>query len=782
MEVPERLVEVWAAGADGRGQCGSGWVVGERGVLSCWHVLDRYLADVYDDYDDDDAGSPAGPVGQPVLQVRTAASASAATWVDCVVAWRHPTRDLVLLQVSPGADQRWQPPAGHSPRLAATGQHPCAGVATGFPDAEVKPSGLRGSDQATGRLLPAGAARDEQGLVPFDVDSSVPDAARLWQGFSGSAVHDEHERLVALVAKVHPNRQQRRLLVVPLDVVSEDPAFATAAETVGLDPTVEDRDAPRWRASVDPRALTAAGAPQRVVDVEDLAVFGVRRGGASPVRGAGLGYLDRDKDKALDAALSQASSGGRRIVLLVGDSAAGKSRSACEAVRRDRSLRSWRIVVPVPDGGLFRLVDAGLDGQATVVWLDDLDKYLGRGLDLGTLRRLHDAAAPVVVVATMRASQLQARQGDLADPAWDFLTDDTEVARMDLDAALSERELAAARDQIDDAALLSALDEGVGLGEWLVAGPELMKRLRNATGLNRALADTVVAWYRTGLQEPLAEDDARRLWADTLAPEQRPRLQGRLDDARETLFQKASTWSCKPVIFRDLYEQALLTRTAKGYVAHDYVVDQTTRDSRRPAVPDAVWEHALSAASTGSVPAQRSERLWTVGTAAHDEHALAHSLTAMQILAEAGDPHAHVNVGVLLGGLGRSDEAIAVYDQVVDRYGDDETPALREQLAGALYNKAVVLGGLGRSDEAIAVYDQVADRYGDDETPALREQLAEALYNKGVVLGGLGRPDEAIAVYDQVADRYGDDETPALREVVAVARRLREEGDHKDVG
>ncbi|MGH4017726.1 MAG: trypsin-like peptidase domain-containing protein [Pseudonocardiaceae bacterium] len=717
MRVSERLVEVWAAGADGCGRCGSGWVVGRSGVLCCRHVLDRYLSSVADGL-----GLPAGPGARPVLQIRAAACSSAAGWVDCVVAWRDPTYDLVLLRVAPAADQRWVPPAEASPRLAAAGQRPGGGVATGFPDAEVKPTGLRDSEQAAGRLLPGGAARDHQGLVPFDVDSSVPDDAVLWNGFSGSAVHDEHDRLVGVVVQVHPARHQRRLLVVPIAVAAIDPAFAAAAETVGLDSTVEDHQAPRWRASVDPGALTAAGVPPRVGDVQDLSVFGVR-GGSSSARGPILGYLDRDKDGELDAALATARGGGRRVVLVVGDSAAGKSRSACEAVRRDPLLRSWRMVVPSPDGGMSRLANAELGWHDTVVWLDDLDKYLGQGLDLGTLRRVRDAAATVMVVATMRASQLQARQGNLADPAWDLLTDDAQVTRVDLDAALSDGELAAAHAQIDDHALLGALDAGVGLGEWLVAGPELMKRLHNGTGLNQALANTVIAWYRTGLQQPLAEHDARRLWADTLPPALRQRLLARHDDDRDALFREASRWVCEPVIARDLYEQALVIRSTDGYVAHDYVVDQTVRDSQRPAVPDPVWEHALQTA-TGHEPAERSERMWAVGIAAHDEHATAHAITAMQTLAEAGDASALVNVGVLLGQLDRSEEELAVYDQVVDRFGQDPAPALREQVAKALFSKGYRLWQLDRSEEAVAVYDQVLDRFGQDPAPALREQVA----------------------------------------------------------
>ncbi|MGH3791703.1 MAG: tetratricopeptide repeat-containing S1 family peptidase, partial [Pseudonocardiaceae bacterium] len=757
MRIPERLVEVWAAGADGRGQCGSGWVVGQRGVLCCRHVLDRYLSSGGD--------NPTRPVGlgaRPVLQIRQAAARSVSAWIDCGIAWAHPARDLVLLVITPAAGSLWSPPTERSPRLADMGQHPSPCVATGFPDAETKPTGLRDSDQAPGQLLPAGGARDAQGLVPFDVSASVPDDALLWEGFSGSAVHDEHARLVGLVAKAHPARQQRRLLVVPVEAVAHEPGFASAAASLGLDPVVEDHQAPVWRHGVDPHALTAAGIPSTVTNVEDLRAFGVK-GLASDARGSHLNYLPRDKDTDLDAALAEARQGGRRIVLVVGDSAAGKTRSACEGTRKDPVLRGWRLVVPLPDGGLSWLANADLGWRDTVLWLDDLDKYIGRGLDPGTVRRVLGDAAHVVVVATMRTSQLQARHTELADPAWEFLVDETQVNRVDLDAALSDHELGTAHAQISDTALLSALDNGVGLGEWLVAGPKLMRKLGNSRGLHRVLADTIIAWYRTGLQQPLPLDDARRLWIEVLAPRERQRLLTRTPTDQEALFQEASAWVCAPIIDRDLYEQALVGKSTQGYIAHDYVVDHIVRDPQRPVVPDPIWRHALHIATVSP------EAMWEIGITANQERAFDHAMTAMQTLARSGGAGALYNVGVLLGQLDRSEEAVEVYDQVVARFGADPEPALREQVAQALYNKGVTLGQLDRSEEEVEVYDQVVARFGADPEPALREQVAGALVNKGVTLGQLDRSEEAVEVYDQVVARFGADPEPALREQVAQA-------------
>jgi tetratricopeptide (TPR) repeat protein len=72
-------------------------------------------------------------------------------------------------------------------------------------------------------------------------------------------------------------------------------------------------------------------------------------------------------------------------------------------------------------------------------------------------------------------------------------------------------------------------------------------------------------------------------------------------------------------------------------------------------------------------------------------------------------------------------------------------------------------GELGRPADALAAFQAVIDRYGDDPAPALREQVAAALYSQGLRLAALGRPADALAAFQQVIDRYGEDPAPALR-------------------
>ena len=77
------------------------------------------------------------------------------------------------------------------------------------------------------------------------------------------------------------------------------------------------------------------------------------------------------------------------------------------------------------------------------------------------------------------------------------------------------------------------------------------------------------------------------------------------------------------------------------------------------------------------------------------------------------------------------------------------------------FSAGVVLAELDGPAEAIAVYDDVIARFGDATEPALREQVAKALVSKGFRLGGLNRFEEAIAVYDDVVARFGDVPNPS---------------------
>jgi tetratricopeptide (TPR) repeat protein len=111
-------------------------------------------------------------------------------------------------------------------------------------------------------------------------------------------------------------------------------------------------------------------------------------------------YIPRDIDVELDAAISR---GG--LVLVVGDSASGKTRAAYEAMRRLH--RNMSVLVPHSPESLRELASDGVELADTVLWLDDFERYLRPdGIDVALLHSLIGAGTQhVVVLATMRASE-----------------------------------------------------------------------------------------------------------------------------------------------------------------------------------------------------------------------------------------------------------------------------------------------------------------------------------------------------------------------------------------
>lgn len=127
------------------------------------------------------------------------------------------------------------------------------------------------------------------------------------------------------------------------------------------------------------------------------------------------------------------------------------------------------------------------------------------------------------------------------------------------------------------------------------------------------------------------------------------------------------------------------------------------------------------------------------------------------------------NKGVVLAQLGRAEEAIASYDELVRRSGATPGRGLRDSAVRALFNKGASLAEMDRREEAIAVYDELVKRFADAEEPTVHVAVGKALINKGIALAELNRMTEAIAVLDEVVSRWGDSPDPSLRERAARA-------------
>ena len=253
-----------------------------------------------------------------------------------------------------------------------------------------------------------------------------------------------------------------------------------------------------------------------------------------------------------------------------------------------------------------------------------------------------------------------------------------------------------------------------GLAAYLVAGPALQRKL--STGLHApgddlcqvgvALVYAAVDWARCGRTDAVSEETLRALWPNSLVPGEAATDEG---------FQRALEWALAPVAG----SIALLQRTG-SYLVFDYVVRLVSGYAATPPVRAECWAAAVATASGGQAQA--------VGVNAYFRF---NKETALQAFARARMSSAEiaavsgVNLGVVLGEMGRSEEGIEAYDEVLARFGDAPEAALREPVAKALVNKGVTLGVLGRS-EGDRGLRRVLARFGDAPEAALRDAAARA--------------------------------------------------------
>jgi hypothetical protein len=224
------------------------------------------------------------------------------------------------------------------------------------------------------------------------------------------------------------------------------------------------------------------------------------------------------------------------LVLVVGDSTAGKSRSAYEAVHRLFGQR-W-LLVPHTRQSLRKLLDGGIELREVVIWLNDLERWLGGdGLDLGLLRRLlGDGHREVVVVATMRASEYIAhtpeREQGYPDAERELRQAGREVldqaVRVDLARRFTEPEHERARERTWDPRIADALARAgtYGLAEYIAAGPRLWQRWRDGLAVDNpperlagsAIVAVAVDCRRAQLTRPVPEVLLRDLYLACFIP------------------------------------------------------------------------------------------------------------------------------------------------------------------------------------------------------------------------------------------------------------------------
>ena len=119
--------------------------------------------------------------------------------------------------------------------------------------------------------------------------------------------------------------------------------------------------------------------------------------------------------------------------------------------------------------------------------------------------------------------------------------------------------------------------------------------------------------------------------------------------------------------------------------------------------------------------------------------------------------------------LGEDKAATATFDEIVERFGNSSAPELQEWVAKAIVGRGGAQKRLGNGEKAIAIYDEVIERFGDTEALQLEVQVAKALVNKGITQEQLGENRTAVATFDEIVERFGNSSAQEIQEWVAKA-------------
>lgn len=469
-------------------------------------------------------------------------------------------------------------------------------------------------------------------------------------------------------------------------------------------------------------------------------------------------FVERDRWTEITTALA---TGG--LVLTVGDSTAGKTRLAYEAMRARLPRRTC--VKPEGPDALAAAITVAKDARPSVLWLDDLERYLRPGgltyADLAGL--LHDGAGKVVVLATMRArereafsSRYDAARG-LAEREWARIGRDVLQAvtsEIDLPRMWSQAEQARAEKHANDPRIADALRSAdkYGLAEHMAAGPQLLRDFHDAqsatpgagtAGLRdaprggprgAALVKAAIDARLAGYDRPVSLPLLRELHEIYLLSWGGAAL-------RPDSWDNALAWATQP---QHATSSLLEPAGDDSYLAFDYLVDEVARDPAKPPIPDAVWPVLLQHAEWADVLPIAWQASFA-GQLEHVESASARAFSANEYIIAA-------ELANCLGDGGREGRAIELLETTLAAAEADPAVSaadlltMRGMLAWQVGEKTA---GHGDPERAL----EIARRMVHDSTiaygPAHRETL-RARIGLARQVGAAGKPGEALTIAREV--------------------------------
>ncbi|WP_147252464.1 hypothetical protein [Micromonospora endolithica] len=431
-------------------------------------------------------------------------------------------------------------------------------------------------------------------------------------------------------------------------------------------------------------------------------------------------------------------------MLLVGGSSVGKTRTLYEAVRN--TVPEWWLVHPADSEEIRAL--AAAPTARTVVWLDEMQRYLARdtGLTAGTARALLQAGA--VVVGTMWPDEYATRIAPCRPGDDDYHASGRELLDLahviDVAPAFSGAERRRAQELADiDGRIGEALDNtDAGVTQVLAAGPELLRWWEQAANpYGQAVISAAVDARRLGVGAPLT----RELLADAvpgyLTSAQRATaandwLDHALDYATTVLRGAAS--ALRPV------DDGTMGGIS-GYIAADYLLHRGRRTRRTLCPPASAWQALVDHIDDHDVLAQLEAN-------ADGRMLYRYTRPILQRLADAGNRGAEIQIRIDRGDL----EGAIAEAREWDLEGE---PDASDFLIWALKNRGYIdaaASELRTRNHWGSRFEIVALLSNNDRLDELKE-LAEAgdeyaARRLAFQLARRGRPEEALALVRPQAD------------------------------
>ncbi|MGI5293073.1 HD-GYP domain-containing protein [Nonomuraea polychroma] len=417
--------------------------------------------------------------------------------------------------------------------------------------------------------------------------------------------------------------------------------------------------------------------------------LGVHKPIETPDAGGDLpAYVERDTDidpHGLRALIARAAQVGGMVVL-VGSSSVGKTRSAYEAVRT--LLPGWWLLHPANAEQVRQA--AAAPPPRLVVWLDRLERYLdgSNRLEPAMVRSLLHAGA--VVVGTIWPEHFRAFTAFPApgqsDPhaAERELVDLADVVHLSASFSAAEQQRARAAATAGDQRIALALQSAdYGLTQTIAAAPQLVDRWRVADPYAAAVLNAAIDATRLGVVSPLSADLLRAAAPGYCDARQRATAQANWFEA--ALAYATDTLKGAAAALAPIASPTAMGKVS-GYLVADYLRQHVGHQRRSLDVPATCWQalvdHVtdpsdqtrIAEAAQNRLLDQYAEPLYRKAFHTGDGDAagllagllagqgrMEEALEILRARAEAGDESASVRLAGLLDEQGRIEEALSLW-------------------------------------------------------------------------------------------------------------------------